>query len=91
MVSFGNASGKPEPLDPGLLSAKGSLFLTRPNLVDYTAAREELLASAAGLFDVISRGAVKIRVSDTWRLAEAAEAHTALEARRTWGSVLLLP
>jgi NADPH2:quinone reductase len=91
MVSFGNASGKPEPIDPGLLGAKGSLFLTRPNLVDYTAARDELLSSATALFDMIRRGAVKVRVSETWRLAEAAEAHTALEARRTWGSVLLVP
>jgi NADPH2:quinone reductase len=91
MVSFGNASGRPEPIDPGLLSAKGSLFLTRPTLVDYTGTREELLASAAALFDVISRGAVKVRISETWELAEAARAHTALEARRTWGSTLLLP
>jgi NADPH2:quinone reductase len=91
MVSFGNASGKPEPIDPGLLGAKGSLFLTRPTLVDYTGAREELLGSAAALFDVISRGAVKVRISETWELVEAARAHTALEARRTWGSTLLLP
>ncbi len=91
MVSFGNASGRPEPIDPGLLSARGSLFLTRPTLVDYTSTREELLGSAVALFDVISRGAVKVRVSETWELAEAARAHTALEARRTWGSTLLLP
>jgi NADPH:quinone reductase len=91
LVSFGNASGKPDPVDPGLLGAKGSLFLTRPNLADYTAAREELLSSSEALFDVIRRGAVKIDVSQSWDLAQAAAAHTALEARRTWGSTLLVP
>jgi NADPH2:quinone reductase len=91
LVSFGNASGKPEPFDTGLLSAKGSLFLTRPILFDYTAERRELLASAEALFDVVRQGIVKVRVSETWELAEAAAAHTALEARRTTGSTLLLP
>jgi NADPH2:quinone reductase len=91
LVCFGNASGKPEPFDAGLLSAKGSLFLTRPVLFDYTAERSELLASAEALFDVVRRGMVKVRVSETWELAEAAAAHTALEARRTTGSTLLLP
>ena len=63
MVSFGNASGPVPPFDPGLLAAKGSLFLTRPSLMAYTAERADLLASAAELFDVVASGAVKIEVS----------------------------
>ncbi len=91
LVAFGNASGAPPPLDPLLLSRKGSLFLTRPGLMDYTATREELLECAAALFDVVQKGAVKIAVRQTWPLREAAEAHRALEARRTTGSTILLP
>jgi NADPH2:quinone reductase len=91
LVAFGNASGAPPPLDPLVLSRKGSLFLTRPGLMDYTATREELLESAAALFDVVARGAVKVAVRQTWPLREAAEAHRALEARRTAGSTILLP
>lgn len=91
LVAFGNASGAPPPLDPLVLSRKGSLFLTRPGLVDYTATREELLESAAALFDVVARGAVKITVRQTWPLREAPEAHRALESRRTAGSTILLP
>jgi NADPH:quinone reductase len=91
LVEFGNASGKPEPLDVNLLSAKGSLFLTRPTLFSYTATRDELLASAEALFEVIRRGAVKSHVSARFALRDAGAAHRSLEARETTGSIVLLP
>lgn len=91
LVSFGNASGKPEPLDPLVLSARGSLYLTRPTLADYTATRGELLASAKALFGVVGTGAVKVEVSGRYPLRETARAHEALEARRTTGSTVLVP
>ncbi len=91
MVSFGAASGSVPPFDIGVLSAKGSLYLTRPTLMTYTAARSDLLAMAAELFEVVGSGAVKIEVNQAFPLAEAAEAHRALEARRTTGSTVLLP
>jgi len=91
MVSFGQASGLVPPFDPGLLSAKGSLFLTRPTLMTYTAKREALLEHARDLFDVVESGAVKIEVRQTYPLAEAARAHQDLEARKTTGSTVLLP
>ena len=91
MVSFGNASGAVPPFDISILSAKGSLFLTRPSLGSYTTKREDLEASAKDLFDVVGSGAVKVQVNQTFPLAEAAKAHTALEARQTTGSTVLLP
>jgi NADPH2:quinone reductase len=91
MVSYGNASGPVGAIDVGLLAAKGSLFLTRPSLATYTAKRSDLLASANELFAVVQSGAVKIRVNQTFKLSEAAEAHRALEARKTTGSTVLLP
>jgi NADPH2:quinone reductase len=91
LVGFGNASGPAPPLDPLLLSRKGSLYLTRPTLFDYTFTRQELLTSASALFDVVREGAVKITIGRTWPLAEAAAAHRALESRQTTGSSLLLP
>ncbi len=91
LVSFGNASGKPPAVDPLLLAQHGSLFLTRPRLFDYTATRDELLGSAAALFEVISSGAVKIVIGRTAPLSEAADVHRALEARKTTGSLVLLP
>lgn len=91
MVNFGNASGPAAPLDPLLLSQKGSLYLTRPTLMTYTARREDLVASAAELFDVVGRGAVRIEVNQTYPLAEAAQAQRDLEARKTTGSTVLLP
>ncbi|WP_439596552.1 quinone oxidoreductase family protein [Falsiroseomonas sp.] len=90
MVSYGNASG-PVTTDIGILAAKGSLYLTRPTLATYTAKREDLEAQAAALFEVVAKGAVKIRVNQTFGLKEAAEAHRALEARKTTGSTVLLP
>ena len=91
MVSFGNASGPVPPFEPGILAAKGSLFLTRPTLMTYTAKRPDLLASAAELFAVVASGAVNIEVRQTYPLAGAARAHRDLEARRTTGSTVLLP
>jgi NADPH2:quinone reductase len=91
MVSFGQASGLVPPFDPGLLSAKGSLFLTRPSLMTYTAERDALLEHAQDLFEVVENGAVKIDVRQTYPLSEAARAHQDLEARKTTGSTVLLP
>ena len=91
MVSYGNASGPVPPVDIGILAAKGSLFLTRPTLNTYTAKRADLVATANDLFDVVRQGAVKIRVNQTFKLANAAAAHTALEARQTTGSTVLVP
>ncbi len=91
LVSFGNASGPVPPFNPGVLSAKGSLFLTRPTLMTYTAKREDLVAAAEDLFSVVTSGAVKIEVNQTYPLAEAAQAHRDLEARKTTGSTVLLP
>jgi NADPH2:quinone reductase len=91
MVSYGNASGPVPPVDISMLGAKGSLFLTRPSLASYTASRADLVASAAELFEVVGSGAVKIEVNQTFPLAEAAAAHTALEARKTTGSTVLVP
>lgn len=89
MVSFGQSSGKVPPLDLGVLSAKGSLFVTRPTLMTYAASREDLVASAAALFEVVTYGAVRIEVNQTFPLAEAARAHQALEGRQTTGSTVL--
>jgi NADPH2:quinone reductase len=91
MVSFGNASGPVPPVDLLQLSQKGSLFITRPTLAHYTATREELEGAARELFEVMQSGKVKIEVSATYPLAEAARAHRDLEARKTTGSVVLLP
>lgn len=91
MVSFGNASGPTGPFDPLVLSAKGSLYLTRPTLMTYTATPEELQASAAALFDVVAAGHVRIDIGQTCALKDAAQAHRDLEARKTTGSTVLLP
>ncbi|NBC31399.1 MAG: NADPH:quinone reductase [Alphaproteobacteria bacterium] len=91
LVSFGQASGSVPPLDIGALSAKGSLYLTRPILMHYTAARQELLYTATELFEVVQAGAVRIEVNQTFPLKDAAEAHRALEARQTTGSTVLIP
>ncbi len=91
MVSYGNASGPVALPDLGVLAAKGSLYLTRPTLATYTAKREDLVARANDLFDVVASGAVQIRVNQTFALKDAADAHRALEARQTTGSTVLLP
>lgn len=90
MVSFGNASGAVEAFAPGVLAAKGSLFLTRPTLASYTATRAELEETTAELFDVMGRGIVQVDVRQTYPLEQAADAHRDLEARRTTGSTVLL-
>ncbi|WP_300295508.1 quinone oxidoreductase [Ferrovibrio sp.] len=91
MVSFGNASGAVPPFAIGTLAAKGSLYLTRPTLVTYTAKRNDLVNSANALFDVVKAGKVKIETPQTYALKDAAKAHADLEARKTTGSTLLLP
>jgi len=91
LVSFGNSSGKPDPLDLLTLSIKGSLYVTRPTLMTYIHSREDLLESARALFEVVSSGAVKIEIGQRWPLSAAAEAHRALETRQTTGSSLLIP
>ena len=90
MVSFGNSSGPVPPLDFGK-ALKGSLFLTRPSLMPYTAKRENLVATAKDLFDIVLSGKVKIEVNQRYPLREAAQAHRDLEARKTTGSVVILP
>lgn len=91
MVSYGNATGLVPPVDLGLLTAKGSLFLTRPSLFVYMKKREDLLDSANELFDVVTSGKVRIEVNQTFPLGETADAHRALEARQTTGSTVLIP
>ena len=91
MVTFGNASGAVPAFDPLLLSQKGSLFVTRPKLDDYTATREEMLLLGNELFDIVQAGRVRIEVNQTYPLADAALAHRDLEARKTTGSTVLLP
>jgi len=91
MVSFGQAGGAVQPFNIQHLSVKGSLFLTRPTLGNYIATREELLANANELFDVVQQGAMQIKVGQTYPLREAAQAHRDLESRKTTGSTVLLP
>jgi NADPH2:quinone reductase len=91
MVSFGQSSGIVPPFDLGILSAKGSLFLTRPTLMAYTEKREDLLAHAKDLFEVVTKGVVKIEIHQTYPLAEASRAHRDVEARKTTGSTILIP
>jgi NADPH2:quinone reductase len=91
LVTFGNASGAPEPVNPVELSAHGSIYLTRPMLFDYTATRGELLETANSLFDVVGSGAVEIEVNQTYSLKDAARAHADLAGRKTTGSTVLLP
>ena len=91
MVSYGNSSGPVPPIDIGVLGAKGSLFLTRPSLATYTASRSDLVASAQELIQVVSSGAVEIKVNQIFPLSAAAIAHEALEARQTTGCTVLVP
>lgn len=91
MVTYGNASGPVPPLDLLLLSQKGSLFVTRPTLMNYTARREDLLALGEELFAMVVAGKVKIEVHQRYALRDAAQAHIDLEARKTTGSTILIP
>jgi NADPH2:quinone reductase len=91
MVTYGNASGPVPPLDLLQLSQKGSLFVTRPTLMNYTAKREDLVALGGELFNVVASGQVRIEVNQTYALRDAAQAHRDLEARKTTGSTIFLP
>ncbi|MEE4299591.1 MAG: quinone oxidoreductase [Pseudomonadales bacterium] len=91
LVSFGNASGPAPAVEPGLLAAKGSLYLTRPTLVHYTRTREELEALAGGVLDLVAGGVLKVRVEQRFPLEAVADAHRALEAGRTLGATVLTP
>jgi NADPH2:quinone reductase len=91
LAMFGNGSGPVAAFDLNLLAAKGSLYVTRPSLMVYTARREDLEAGAKELFDMVKSGKVKIEVNQTYKLADAAQAHRDLEARKTTGSTVLLP
>ncbi|MBX3704366.1 MAG: quinone oxidoreductase [Steroidobacteraceae bacterium] len=91
MVSYGNASGPVPPIAPLELTKRGSLFLTRPTMFHYTAKASELARGARELFEIVGSGKAKVMVGQTYALADAAQAHRDLEARRTTGSTLLLP
>jgi NADPH:quinone reductase len=91
LVGFGNASGKPDPLDVQLLATKGSLYLTRPTLFTYTAARADLLESADALFEIVGKGGVRVDVRQRFALDRVQDAHRAMESRATIGSSVLLP
>jgi NADPH:quinone reductase len=91
MVTYGNASGAVKPFEPLLLNQKGSLFLTRPKLADYTVTREELLLRAGEVLGWVRDGMLKVHVHREYPLAEAAQAHRDLEGRKTTGKVLLVP
>ncbi|EKE78500.1 quinone oxidoreductase family protein [Oceanibaculum indicum] len=91
MVAFGQSSGNVPPLELGVLSAKGSLFLTRPTMMTYTAKREDLLAMSAELFDIVKSGKVKIDINQTYPMKDVVKAHQDLEARKTTGSTVFLP
>jgi NADPH2:quinone reductase len=91
LVSYGNSSGKPPAIEPGLLGDKGSLFLTRPSLFHYVARREDLLLAAKALFHVLRTGVVAAQIGQSYALKDAARAHRDLESRKTTGATLLLP
>ena len=91
MVSYGNASGPVAPVNLGILGPKGSLYITRPTLMTYTAKREDLVQAAKDLFAVVKAKKVRIAINQTYPLAEAAQAHRDLESRKTTGSTVLLP
>jgi NADPH2:quinone reductase len=91
MVSFGNASGAVPPVNINILSAKGSLYVTRPTLGTYIGTRADLVERSNALFDVVKSGKVKIETTKVYKLADAQQAHRDLEARKTTGSVVLQP
>src|SRR5713101_3564365 len=91
LVSFGEASGDPEPIAPRRLGQLGSIYLTHPSLPDYTATRAALLATAGELFDMVKSGKIKIEINQTYALIDAPRAHRDLESRQTTGSTVLMP
>lgn len=90
-VSFGTTTGAPPPMEAATLQKLGSLYFTRPTLVTYTAAREELVASAGAVFDLFRRGVLKVHVGQRYRLDDAVQAHRDLEAAKTVGASLIIP
>ena len=88
LAAFGQSAGPVGPIDPGVLAAKGSLYLTRPSLMVYNASRAELVASAGALFDMVSSGKVRIEINNRYPLSEAVQAHRDLEGRKTTGSTI---
>jgi NADPH2:quinone reductase len=90
-VTFGQSSGPIGPVDLAMLGKMGSLYATRPTLFNHIASREDLEKTAASLFEMVGSGKVKIPVNQRYPLAEAAEAHRDLEARKTTGTTLLIP
>ena len=91
VVLFGGSSGPVPPFDPIRLSQKGSLFLTRPSLIHYSSAREELEWRANDVLNMIAAGKLKLRIAHTYKLEEAQQAHRDLEGRKTTGKLLLIP
>ena len=91
LVTFGQSSGSIPPFDPAILNAKGSLYLTRPSLFHYMATREELLARAGDILGWIAEGKLRLRTEFEFPLSQTAEAHRALEGRKSTGKVLLIP
>jgi NADPH2:quinone reductase len=91
MVLYGQSSGPVPALDPAVLVAKGSLFLTRPTLTHYSASRDEILSRTSDLFTWLGRGELRFKVDHVYPLAEAARAHEELAARRTTGKIVLIP
>lgn len=91
IVLFGGSSGAVSPFDPIVLTQKGSLYLTRPSLMNYIATRDELAARSKAVFDMLATGELKLRIEHTYPLAEAQRAHRDLEARKTTGKLLLIP
>jgi NADPH2:quinone reductase len=91
LVSFGQSSGPVAPVNPLVLSTKGSLFLTRPTLAHYTSTREELLYRAEELFDWETSGVLKVKIDQTFPLADVAKSHRRLESRASIGKILLIP
>ena len=91
MVTFGNASGPVDPFAPAELAKRHSLYVTRPVLFDFIATREDLLGASSELFEVVAAGTVKVNVNQRYPLADAAQSHIDLEARRTTGSTVLVP
>lgn len=90
MISFGQSSETPDPVPLSALAAK-SLFLTRPSMMHYTLTREELLETAGAVFTNVASSVLRVRVNHTYRLSQAAQAHSDLENRKTSGSVVLIP
>ena len=91
MVLFGGSSGPVPPFDLMVLAQKGSLYVTRPTLGHYIATREELLARSGAVFGMITAGKLKLRMEQTYPLAQAPQAHRDLESRKTTGKLLLIP